>query len=149
MNTYKIQQVCVQLLGLFTLCKQTIRVGSHICLKLWPFFLCCSGVLCGSCYFKETPAGLTTGCQHLLTVICSLAGCESSPACGKITHYWEECLAVLGRGVLETYLTGLIVSGFIFLGYALGIISLDWICCENEKAQSYLPAGRRKSNLFL
>lgn len=64
-------------------------------LQTWSLFSCYSGVLGGSrCYFMETPAGLTTGWQHLLTVICSHAGCENSPACGKITHC-QFCLAVL------------------------------------------------------
>lgn len=65
-----------------------VTAGSHMRLKRWSVFPCYSGVLGGSrCYFKETPAGLTTGWQHLLTVICSHAGCENSPTCGKITHY--------------------------------------------------------------
>lgn len=62
-------------------------VGSHMCIKRWFAFSCRPDVLGGShCYFKETPAGLTTGWQHLLTVIYPHAGCENGPACGKITH---------------------------------------------------------------
>lgn len=65
-----------------------VTAGSHMCLKRWSVFSCYSGVLGGShCYFKETPAGLTTGWQHLLTVICSHAGCENGSTCSKITHY--------------------------------------------------------------
>lgn len=66
-------------------------------LQLGSVFSYCSGVLGGShCYFKESPAGVTTGCQHPLTVICPLAGCESSPAYGQIAHYSEFCSAIFG-----------------------------------------------------
>lgn len=83
---------------------------SHIVVCISSFFFP-DGALCGSCcYFEETPARLTTGCQRLQSVILlPLFGlCDCSPAGGERSRLHSLlwiCLDVWRSRYLVSYST--------------------------------------------